>query len=440
MFSSELDTVRHPLATRWRGIILGTLILVTVAAALVSARTLAFLFGLTVSGFLVDAALSGRLGRAVPARGRVFWHLAAFLVYAGLSTAWGMEPASALQMVVLGMGIALAALALYQLFDTHTRPDLLHMGEGVWFGFAVALVYLIIELLTDQAIKIWLYNALALGPGDLKPEPYFFWSAAKLVAISPDDLTRNMAPLTMMLWPVCLIAVVCLSRRTGVIMMIGVVILSGIVVLLSEHETSKLAYFCGLAVFAAAHLALRLTGGALATGWVIACLAVLPAALLAHRFDLHTASWLQASARHRIVIWNYTAEQVLHAPWVGVGARTTYVLGPLLEKEGLVEPSDTPLPRTLSVHSHSVYLQTWFELGIVGATLLTLLGLAILQAIRSLAVPVQPYVYATFASAAAMAASSYGMWQSWFMSLFGFTATLVGLGASLMATRKKAVA
>jgi O-antigen ligase len=123
----------------------------------------------------------------------------------------------------------------------------------------------------------------------------------------------------------------------------------------------------------------------------------------------------------------------LQAPWFGVGARTTYVLGPLLEKEMEVTHPDERFERTLSAHSHSVYLQTWFELGLIGATLLTLLGLAVLQAIRSLARPLQPYAYATFVSVAAMAASSYGMWQIWFVSMFGFAAALFALGASLIA-------
>jgi O-antigen ligase len=126
---------------------------------------------------------------------------------------------------------------------------------------------------------------------------------------------------------------------------------------------------------------------------------------------------------------------VLKAPLLGVGARTTYLLGPKLEAAVATEP-DEAFPRTLSVHSHSVYLQTWFELGLVGATLLTLLGLAISQAIRSLARPIQPYAYATFVSAVVMAASSYGMWQTWFVSLFGITAAMFALGVALLTGRR----
>ena len=225
-----------------------------------------------------------------------------------------------------------------------------------------------------------------------------------------------------------------LRRRSGLVVSGLTVLLAGVVILLAEHDTSKLAFVAGLSVFASAYVAARPTGRMVAVGWVIACLAVLPSALIVHRLDLHNAPWLPGSARHRIIIWNHTAEQVLNAPWLGVGARSTYLLGPRLEHEPITRP-DEAFTRTLSTHSHSIYLQTWFELGLVGATLLTVLGLAILQAIRSLAGSLQPYAYATFVSAAVMAASSYGMWQIWFVSMFGLTAALVGLGASLLAKR-----
>jgi O-antigen ligase len=243
-----------------------------------------------------------------------------------------------------------------------------------------------------------------------------------------------MVPVTLFLWPAVMAARGTLTRRTGLVAAALIVLLGGADIMLAQHESSKLAFVAGLAVFAAAHVAGRFTGRIIATGWVIACLVVLPTALILHRLGMHDASWLQDSARHRIIIWDHTAQQVLKAPWFGVGARTTYVLGPRLEREQGMR-KDEPYQRTLSVHSHSVYLQTWFELGLIGATLLCVVGLAILQAIGSLASRLQPYACATFVSAAVMAASSYGMWQIWFVSMFGFCAALFGLGASLLGGR-----
>jgi O-antigen ligase len=434
MFSSEFDKIQVPIASRGWGIVLGSIILVTVAAALVSARTVPFLYALTCLSFVVAAAARGQLGHAVPQRGPVFWHLASFLVYAALTATWSAEPLTALLNISLVILVAVGTFVLVQLFEVQKRPDLLHMGEGLWVGLSVALAYLMVEVLTGQSIKIWLYNSIGIRNAVLAPAAFFSWSGGKLIAISLDDLTRNMAVLTLLLWPAVLAMRGTLPRPWTKIMPGLVWVTAGVVVMLSTHESSKLAFLGGAAAFACAWAAPRLTGRLAAASWIIACIAVLPLALLAHRYNLHNATWLQDTARHRIIIWNYTAEQVLKKPWLGVGARTTYVLGPRLEAKIATAP-DEAFKRTLSTHSHSVYLQTWFELGLIGVTLLTLLGLSILQAIRSLALDLQRYAYATFASAALMAASSYGMWQIWFATLFGLCAAMFGLGATLVRTR-----
>jgi O-antigen ligase len=439
MFSNVLESGRYPLRERRWGIVLGSLLVLAVGTPLVSARTLPFVFAALVAGFLVAAAVRGNLKSAVPRRAPDTLHLAAFLLYALLSAAWAMDPAGTVLAVSLAILVALGAIALIQLLADESYANLVHLGEGVWAAYLVALLYLAIEIATGQGIKLWIYNLIGLGQADLSHPGYFAWSGKHLVAISDEDLKRNMAPVTLFLWPAVLCALGTFTRERGRAAASAIVVLAGMVVVLATHGTSKLAFGGALIVFAAAWLAPRLTGRLVVLGWVIACVAVLPAALIAHRLDLHNAPWLEPSTRHRIIIWNYTAEQVLKAPWLGVGARTTYVLGPRLE-QSLETPPDEQFRRTLSTHSHSVYLQTWFELGLIGATLLTLLGLAILQVIRALAVPLQRYAYATFVSAAIMAASSYGMWQIWFIAMFGLSAALFALGAELNCKRARPAA
>jgi O-antigen ligase len=135
------------------------------------------------------------------------------------------------------------------------------------------------------------------------------------------------------------------------------------------------------------------------------------------------------------MIWNYTAETALNAPWIGIGANATYVLGPELEKSTPYQPNGSPFRDSLSIHAHNVYLQTWLELGVVGAMLLTLFGLSVLGVIGRLAPEVQPYGYATFSSIAAMASASYGMWQYWFVALFGLVTIAFAIGARLLLSR-----
>ena len=435
MFSNVLDRVRYPLSERRWGMVLGTLLILAVGAPLASARTVPFVFAVLVAGFLGAGAVRGNLASAGPKRGPVAWHLAVFLLYALASAAWAIDLPGTVLAVSLAILVALATIALMQLFGEEPYANLVHMGEGVWAAYVVALLYLLVEIASDQSIKLWLYNLIGMSKADLPHQGVFEWSGGRLVSISDEDLKRNMAPVTLFLWPAALCALGTFTQERGRAVAIAIVVLAGAIVALATHGTSKLAFGGALLVFAAAWLAPRLTGRLVVSGWVIACVAVLPAALIAHRLDLHNAAWLEPSTRHRIIIWNYTAEQVLKAPWLGVGARTTYVLGPRLEQT-LETPPDEQFRRTLSTHSHSVYLQTWFELGLIGATLLTLLGLAILQSIRALAIPLQRYAYATFVSAAIMAASSYGMWQIWFIAMFGLCAALFALGADLSRKRK----
>jgi O-antigen ligase len=188
----------------------------------------------------------------------------------------------------------------------------------------------------------------------------------------------------------------------------------------------------GIVVFALASVSLPWTKRLITAVWLMLCLAVVPLAIMAHRIDMQDAGWLEESARQRVIIWNYTAEKTLDAPILGVGANMTYLIGPELE---LLKPSSVPREsaRTLSIHSHCVYLQTWFELGAIGALLLAAFGLSVIAAIGGLAARTQPYAYATFASSAAMAAVSYGMWQAWFITSFALTAVFCVLGTRCLA-------
>ena len=434
MFSTEIDRVRSPIMSRAWGISLGTLLLITVVAALVSARTVPFLFPLTIVAFIGAALVRGNYQHILPKGGSVLWHLLVFFAYAALTAAWSAEPLTDFFVVATALLATLGSLAVVQLCEVEPRDNLLHLGEGLWVGLVVGILYLLAEILTKQSIKIWLYNAIGIHEGQLAPANYFTWSNNKIIAIARDDLARNIAALALFLWPALLAMRGTVRLQWSTVLAVLTWLIAGVVIMLASHETSKLAFVGGIAAFVGARYAPRFTGRFVAVAWVIACLGVLPSALLAYRYNLHNASWLQGTAQHRIIIWNYTAQEVLKAPWLGVGARTTYVLGPKLEPE-IVTRQGEAFKRTLSTHSHSIYLQTWFELGLIGATLLTLLGLSILQAVRALDTELKPYAYATFVTSALMAASSYGMWQLWFACLFGMCFAMFALAAATVRTR-----
>ena len=171
-----------------------------------SARTQPFMLTLVVAGFLGAAAVRGNLQSAIPRRSSVALHLALLLVYALASAAWGMDPPGTLLAVALAMLVALGTIALMQLFAEEPLGNLLHMGEGVWAAYVVGLLYLLIEIASDQSIKLWLYNLIGLGQPDLPHPGFYEWSGGRLVAISDEEIKRNIAPLTLFLWPAVLAA------------------------------------------------------------------------------------------------------------------------------------------------------------------------------------------------------------------------------------------
>ena len=79
------------------------------------------------------------------------------------------------------------------------------------------------------------------------------------------------------------------------------------------------------------------------------------------------------------------------------------------------QPEGFVYPRTMGHHAHNIFLQTWHELGAVGALLLAVAGAAVVLLIFCLPIPAQPFAAGAFAAFAIVGAFAWGMWQSWFM-------------------------
>lgn len=427
MHSSETDAIRGPFANRLPSALLGTVILVAVFVSLISARTLPFLLGIVFVALLTSAALSGRLRHGLPRCDFLTGALTAFALWAAATAFWAEAPTLALAKSGLALFMALATLVMSRLIRREGTMNALHLADGVWMGLTIGLTYFLIELLSDQFIKMWVYNTIGLGPEAVKPLRNFTWEDGRIIAISRADLTRNAAPISLLVWPAAVTAFATAPRSLRTPLSLGLIILALVVIFLSTHETSKVAVVIGLIGYALARMSHTWTYRMMAAAWVVCCLFIVPAAMLAHKADLHNASWLQRSAQHRIIIWNHTAEQVLqHNPLVGISTNMTYILGPRM-RSSTENAEGERIERTLSRHAHNVFLQTWFELGAVGAVLLAIAGVAVLGAIRSLERAIRAPAFAMFASASVMGLASYGMWQVWFMAMFAFAAVMFAI-------------
>lgn len=432
VFPNNLDTSRFPLRTRRWGIFIGALIMVSSAIALVTPGTLEVTMPICFVAILAAAAARGSLANLKPEIGSGAVVSLAFLGFAILSSIWAEHPHAsfgwALSALLAFVGCGVAARALL----AEPRRNIFHISEGLWIGFLAGLIYLAIEILSDQIVKITLYNALQLGPADLRPKQFFRWEDGRLASISASDLTRSVASIPILLWAV----VMAVRGTTSAALVNGVTVLvlalATLVIALSENETAKTALALGVVAYIVTRIrpaaALRL----LQAGWIAACLAIVPISLALYRLNVHNASWVQPTAQHRIIIWNRVSEETMKSPIKGIGAGMTY-----WNFDNSKVPKDGEVFTRYSRDAHNVFLQTWFELGVIGAMLLTLVGLAVLKRIERLGEAAAPYGYATFASAAATLASSWGMWRPWFVYIFAFAVVMfaIGLRASIRSQR-----
>lgn len=346
-------------------------------------------------------------------------------LWAATSTVWAFDRPEA-----IGKSLLLLALAAAAIWTWYAAVRIEAMRHACWAalsGFAIGLTYLAIEEIGGHALKRLLFLLLP-----------FTRLSDKHMRVDGDDIAvtgyvsnRSMAAALLALWPMLLIAWTLLDGRRRVTAVAGLVALAAVTIAVSVHETSIIALALSLPIFALAWRWPRLALGLVAVGWLAATLLVVPLASWGyHTAELHRASWLPHSAKHRIVLWGYTADMYWNRPLTGVGASSTKRLdaqrGPSIETV-----PGTKFQLRSGTHAHNAYLQTWYELGAVGAFLLCAFGLSLIVATARMPRTVLPFAAATLTAAIVMAASSWGMWQPWFMGAFAASAVLLGFAVKL---------
>ena len=406
--------------------------LITLIAPLTTVPVFVVLSAGCIAIALLNGARSGELFRFDLALG-LFALAALYLV---INATWSLDPPHAFgkaawfALVVL---LAFAACRAVSRFDESQTK----LAAGAFIaGLSAGLVFILAELLTDRALTRFLYNTLPFtrpGPKNL------VLSDGQVTRISAFELDRNVAVLLLLLWP----GLIAMRKLTAKVWPALVAAAAAAAILLSTHETSKIALGVSALTFLLAWAWPTFARRGAAAAWLLAFVLAVPLASSAYQASLHQTEWLPFSARARIVLWGYTAEKIPETPLLGIGIGSTRELDAQLKNDpNAVVIADTVKPGRAFVwgkgpHAHNGFLQAWYELGAVGAALLLAAGLGVLWSIGRLPAAAQPFVLAQFAAYLVIAAFAWGIWQSWLMALTGLAPIYAVIAAPLVELQVK---
>ena len=400
--------------------------MLTITAAWTAAGTALYLLAPGAAPFLLPLSLVApvlwrRWAAPLPSLWPPSWLscvLAATALYLAINATWSSTPTRAYVATTIFLIALVSLYVIERSLPLAGRKPLRAMAIGFYVGYLSAGLLLSIEILFDHPIHLRLFAAFP----DIAPHiSNWIVKDGVIEGLPAFFLNRHMASLVFLSWPAIVIVHYLGTSVISRAVLMACLVPAVVAIVASQHETSKLAILGGAAAFVVLMLLPRFGRSALTAAWITACAAVVPLTAMTYDMGLQQAEWLPLSARHRIVIWRATAEKIVEAPILGHGMVTAREFG----KRELEHPHyapGTPFALSPGPHAHNVYLEVWFETGVLGVALLLAIGLLTLRAIYRLPQGLHPYFYAMFASNALLAASSTSLWSRWFLASFALSA------------------
>ena len=354
----------------------------------------------------------------------------AFSLYVLLSASWAFNPGAGAAKAALLLGLVLVAFAAASATGALDERQLRRAALAFVIGAALGALYLAVELYTKGAVLRFAMNTFpALQPEDTK-RMRIVDGVVKRINLS--KLNQNATLLALHLWPGLLM--LCALVRVRRLLLLAALFLAifAAAIFWSKSDSSQLALLGSALIFALALKWSRPTVSTIAALWCLGFALIVPFSFAAYHADLHLSQTLPSSYRARLIIWEYTAEQTLERPLLGMGANSTREQDNAGANQAQTKPEGFAFKRTTGHHAHDVFLQTWYELGAFGAILFALAGALVALRIGALPREAQPFAAATFATAAIIAAFAWGIWQTWWMCGLGLAALYVSLAARVV--------
>jgi O-antigen ligase len=346
--------------------------------------------------------------------------LALFIAYLFINALWAPERAAALVKAVTVLGLAVGAFLIAASYSLRSSDQARVLAKSALAGLLLGAAYLLFEIVFHESVMRFINNHIVqvfqLTPKKMKIEN------GEVTEISAFVLNRNVTSIVLLLVPGLLFAAALPTRALRQVGIAALVVVTAVATLLSESGTSVIAFFVGALVLATAALSLKAVRFLVVGAWVVAVLFAVPLGALPYKLGWENWTWLPPqSVAARFYIWKYVADDVYQRPLTGIGIRCSRDLH-------LKIPADADDPSHAAYalkgrearHPHNIYLQTWLELGAIGALLLLGVGLAALWAIGAWPPLLQGAAYALFAVGGAVGVSGFEFWQTWMLGVVAF--------------------
>jgi hypothetical protein len=352
-----------------------------------------------------------------PSLVRASWLLpglvAGFLVLCTLSAFWAVEPPRTLEVMAFAWALFVAWLALRFWTDRHPISEVKALLRWVCLSVFALSALIAFEVASNQYIHHYLVNSLGMSMSI----PNYYTSVDGYTYVRAQFLSQHMGTLSYLFWPI-LLAIKLTFGRGNVLYMSLFVFLTVYSVFYSINETSMLSLFLGTLAFISALLSPRITTALTAMIFSLATFASVPLVYLAHdTLQLHLNSGIPPSGQARIPIWFAVATFVDERLYFGHGV--VHLRALLNSGQGFIGEH---------AHGHNMFLQTWYEVGMLGSLFIISLGLVFLRQLYGLSSKMICFGIAGFVTVTmSLATTAWELWVPWHLGLLAFVAMIVTL-------------
>lgn len=319
-----------------------------------------------------------------------------FFLWAVISLAWSIEPLYGLKSTLGGFALGLVALGMGTHLPTISKTQGEFIANLIIFSLLIACAVGIIEWLSNGYVFHWINNLRNQG------FPRTIDAIYKPSAFAVSGLA------------ILVIGTFIANKQKSLALITAILTIS--LCIISKSTTSLLGLLIGGLVFLIALLLPRMMSWVM-LGFIFIMNLLLPILLTVLPITQYGTYLLNQfgqqaySFYHRTIIWDFSLNKWMEAPLLGWGAASSRSI-PGSQEEIFLGG------KKLSLHSHNHLIQAGLEMGIIGATLYTIILLSVLWMIhtRLKSNVARATALGLFMALYVFCSSEHSLWHHWWIA------------------------